>query len=284
MATGSPGDRQPPSAGALIAPHRPVLALYAHRNLLRELVVRDVFGRYRGSYGGLGWSFLQPALMIGIYYFVFGIVFQAKWTIRIGDDATFVLMLFAGLIVHSFFAECLNRSTGSIIQHPNFVKRVIFPLETLPAAIVGSALVHAGISALVLAAFSLAIAGGLPVTALLFPVVMAPLFVLTLGLSWIIAAVGVYFRDLAQLTTFVTSGLLFVSPVFYPVDAVPPAYRALVHLSPLTLAIEDMRRVMIAGELPDAGSFLLACAIAIAVFTLGYACFQHLRRGFADVM
>jgi lipopolysaccharide transport system permease protein len=260
------------------------LSLWRHRPLARQMVVREVVGRYRGSAAGLLWSFFNPVLLLVVYTFVFSVVFRMRWSGAGDSQAEFALIAFSGMIVHSFFAECINRAPTLVLGSPNLVKKVVFPLQVLPWVSVGSALFHAAVSVAVLLAFLLATGNALRWTIVLFPLVLAPFVLFTLGVCWWLASIGVYLRDVGQTTGLITTVLLFLSPVFYPVSALPAEYRLLFQLNPLTFPIEQARAVLIFGRMPDwpglAGYSLLALSVAWA----GLWWFQRTRRGFADVL
>lgn len=258
-------------------------SLWAHRSLIAQMTRREVVGRYRGSVMGLVWSLFHPVLMLAVYTFVFSVVFKARWG---GVESTtgFALMVFVGMIVHGFFAECISRAPAIVLGNANFVKKVVFPLEVFPWTILGVALFHAGISTLVLLAFSFLVYDGLPWTAVLFPLVLLPLALTTVGICWFLASLGVYLRDITQIIGIVTTVLLFVSPVFFPVAAVPPEFGILFHLNPLTSPIEDARGVLVLGRVPDWASLATRLGAGLLVSWAGLWWFQKTRRGFADVL
>jgi lipopolysaccharide transport system permease protein len=263
----------------------PLLSPWRHRQIVSAFTIREIIGRYRGSIGGLLWTIVHPLLMLGVYTFVFAVVFKARWPSQAADGAgSFAVVLFAGLIVHGFFSECLQRSPRLVVEHANLVKKLVFPVEILPVVVIGVALFHAAIGALVLLAAMVVSGTALPLTALLTPVVLAPLMLLTFGVSLAAAAVGVYIRDLAQITGLVSTAMLFLSPVFYPVIALPEALRPVVMLNPLSLPIEQFRDVAIWGRMPDWGAFTVYTAVAICVLVMGHRLFLKCRRGFADVL
>jgi lipopolysaccharide transport system permease protein len=259
-------------------------ALFRHRDLLLQLVKREVEARYRGSVLGLLWSFAIPLLMLAVFTFVFSAVFQMRWGKETGDRAEFALMLFPGMVLHGLFAEVLGRAPGLIVSNPNYVKKIIFPLEILPAVAVGSALFQAVVGLLAVVAFQLFLRGSIPLTILWTPVVLAPFVVLLLGVAWLLSSLGVYLRDLAQLSGVVATILMFMSPVFYPIDALPVAWRGWVYASPLTLILEQTRGAMLLGRAPDPAS-LAAYAFACTLFAgLALYWFNRTRKGFADVL
>lgn len=260
-------------------------SLTNNRQLAMQMVKREVVGRYRGSMMGLAWSFFNPLLMLGIYTFVFTVVFKARW----GADAdvskaNFAILLFVGLIVHGLFAECVNRAPTLILTNVNYVKKVIFPLEILPWVSLGSALFHAAVSLVVLLLAQLLMLQNIPWTVILFPLVLLPLLFATMGIAWFFASLGVYMRDIAHVTSVFTSALLFLSPVFYPVGALPVKFQKWLHLNPLSYIIEEGRNVVIFGRVPDLSLWSAMLAGGSFVAWAGFAWFQKTRKGFADVL
>lgn len=267
-----------------LSPKEAVASLWRNRNLIKTLIERDVIGRYRGSVMGILWSLFNPVFMLLVYTFVFSVVFKARWNAGSDSKTEFALVLFAGLIVFNLFSECVTRAPGLILSNANYVKKVVFPLEILPWVALGSSLFHMLIS---LAVWMLAyvIFFGLPhLTILLFPLVLIPLIFFIMGLSWALASLGVYLRDVSQFIGILTTVLMFLSPIFYPVNALPPEYRPFLMLNPMTTAIENTRNVLFWGAIPDPVNFLLYLVGAIIVAWLGFAWFQKTRRGFADVV
>lgn len=259
-------------------------SLRRHRELVASLIRRDVVGRYRGSALGLLWSFFNPVLMLVVYTFVFSVVFKARWSAGSDSRTEFALVLFTGLVVFNLFAECILRAPGLVLGNVNYVKRVVFPLEILPWVALGSALFHMAIGLGVWLVFYLAFFGIPPVTALLLPVTLLPLLLLTLGLSWFLASLGVFLRDVGQVVGVLTTALMFLSPIFYPLAALPEDYRLLVQLSPLTIAVESARAVLIWGQGIPWAEWSVSLAYSALVAWLGFAWFQKTRKGFADVL
>jgi len=260
-------------------------SLWHHRNLIVTMTKREVAGRYRGSILGLFWSFLNPVFMLLVYTFVFSVVFNARWDV--GNDETstqFAVVLFAGLIVHSFLAEILSKSPGLILGNANYVKKVVFPLEVLPAIALGSAIFHTIISLLVLQFAYVVFSGVPPWTIILTPLVFFPLAILALGCSWVLAALGVFLRDIGQIIGVVITVLLFLSPIFFPIERLPADYQALILLNPLTFIVEQAREVLIWGHLPDWKGLTMYTAFSTGFAWLGYVWFQKARKGFADVL
>lgn len=261
-----------------------ISSLWRNRNLVIALTKREVVGRYRGSLLGILWSFFNPVFMLAVYTFIFSVVFKARWNGG-GDSKTeFALILFAGMIVFNLFSECVNRAPGLILANANYVKKVVFPLEILPLVALGAATFHMLISLLVWLVFYVLFIGMPPPTLWLVPPLLLPLGLLTLGFSWFLASLGVYLRDVGQIVGVITTALLFLSPIFYPITALPEEYHLLLQINPLTPIIEQTRQALVWGSLPDItswGAFLIA---SFVVTWLGFSWFQKTRKGFADVI
>lgn len=251
--------------------------------LIRQMITREIATRYQGTFLGLAWALITPLLLLGIYTFVFSGVFKARW-LGGTNHLDFALALFVGIILHAFFAECLNRAPSLILNNTNYVKKVVFPLDALPWISLGSALAQLFISYLVLLAAVLITQGQLPLTCLFFPLIVLPLALVALGVSWLLAATSVFLRDLGQITGFLSTALLFLSPIFYPLSALPENLQPLVLANPLTFIIEQSRAVILHGQMPDFQGWAIYLALSLLVAWLGYAWFQRLRNGFADVI
>jgi len=257
---------------------------WTHRRLIAQLTRREVIGRYRGSLLGILWSLLHPMLMLAVFTFVFGVVFKARWGEGNTSQAEFAVILFIGLIVHALFAECANRAPSLILGSVSYVKKVVFPLEILPWVTMGAALFHAAVSIGVLLAATLMIHQSLHWTVLLLPVLLLPLVLLTMGVSWVLASLGVFLRDVGQTIGIVTTILLFLSPVFFPVSALPEPYRPLIQLNPLTFMIEQARDLLIWGKPIYWAGWAMYAVISVFVAWAGLFWFQKTRKGFADVL
>ena len=264
------------------------------RSLISTLVRREIAGRYRGSMLGMLWSLLTPLFMLAVYTFVFGVVLRARWASVGGEGAQaaaaqpttaeFAIILFAGLIVFQLFSEVVLRAPTLVLGNANYVKKVVFPLQILPVVSLGSALFHAGVSLVVLLGFMLAVYGAIPLTALLLPIVIAPYCLMILGIAWFLAALGVYYRDINQILGTLVTALMFLSPIFFPLSALPEWIRGWIALNPVSLPVEQTRALLIFGAMPDLLGLAAYTAAALAVAALGYAWFQKTRKGFADVL
>ena len=260
------------------------ISFWINRHLIRTLVEREVLGRYRGSIFGVLWSFFNPVLLLFIYTFVFSVIFKARWADAGDSRITFALALFAGMIPFNLFTECLIRAPSLILSNVNYVKKVVFPLEILTWVIIGSALFHALITFGVwLVAYTIFF--GLPSpTILLFPIVLLPLILTTMGICWGISSLGVFIRDVGQFINLAVTALMFLSPVFYPITSLPYDLRFYAYLNPLSIPIEQSRQVLFWGQVPSLTYFIAYFIFSIIAACLGFSWFQKTRKGFADVL
>ena len=262
-----------------------IKSIWSHRKLIIQMTRREIAGRYKGSLLGLAWSFFNPLLMLSVYTFVFSFVFKVRWAVTEEvSKADFALVLFVGLILHALLAEVLTRAPGHMIANTNYVKKVIFPLEILTLINVGAALFHAFISFVVLLFAMLTLVGIPQWTILLLPLTVFPMIPLILGIGWILTSLGVFLRDIGQFIGVITTAILFLAPVFYPTSSLPPEFRYLVYLNPITIPIEATRQVVLFGQLPN--WLALGTYTLVSFFTAwcGFYWFQKTRKGFADVI
>src|SRR5215207_722346 len=260
-------------------------SFWRNRQLIWQMTQREIAARYRGSLIGLAWSFVNPLLMLLVYTFVFSVVFKARWgTGENESKADFAIILFTGMIVFGLFAEIVNRAPGQIIANANYVKKVVFPLEILSWVSLGSVLFHSIVSLVVLLIAQLIINLSLPWTVVLLPLVLLPLIFASLGVAWFLAALGVYVRDIGQITTVFTTVLMFISAVFYPLSALPETYQGWLRLNPLVLIITESRKVLVFGSLPDWLWLGIALLMGFVMAFAGFWWFQKTRKGFADVL
>lgn len=262
----------------------PFSALGKYRHLTRELTRRDVLGRYRGATFGLMWSLLGPLMMLVIYTVAFGEILGSRWRLANGGEAPFGIVLFLGIMVHGFFAECLARSPRLMLDNGNYVKRVVFPLPILSWTVVLSSGFHLLANLLVFSVLSIVIAGMFSFWIFLVPLVLLPLVLLTVAVSWITAAIGVYVRDINQAVPVVVTALLFLSSAIVPVDTLPEKYQLAFHLNPLTFFIDQVREVALWGRLPDWTGLAWRGLASILILYLAHAWFRVSSRSFADVL
>ncbi len=260
-------------------------SFWNNRQLIWQMTQREVVGRYRGSILGLAWSFFSPLLMLSVYTFVFSVIFKARWGVGVEEgNVHFAVVLFLGMIVHAIFSECINRAPGLILSNVNYVKKVVFPLEVLPWVALGSTLFHAMVSLLVLFGGMLLLQVPLHWTVIFLPMILLPLALATMGFAWFLAATGVFVRDVAQTTGILTTVLLFLTPVFYPVSALPANYQAWLHVNPLTFVVEEARNVALWGRTPSVTDWLVYFSVSFMLAWGGFWWFQKTRKGFADVL
>ena len=275
----------PAGAGRDWVLYRVFHSCWLQRQLFLKLLRRDFAERYRGSYLGLLWSLLLPLLSLLVFTFFFGVIFQMRWAGRgdasLGDLA---LILFVGMALYNFLADCLSRAPGLILAHPNYVKSVVFPLEMLPAVMVASALLTLTATLLVILLLQASLGSGLSWTALLLPAMVLPLALFVLGISGFLASLGVYIRDIQQLIVPLVQLMMFLSPVFYPVAALPEAMRPWLQINPLALAIEQTRGIILFGQWPAWTPYLLSLSTGVLTALLGVWWFARTRKGFADVL
>ena len=257
------------------------------RNVLQLvwfLTGRDLIVRYRGSVLGIFWSLVTPAATLAIYALVFGVLMEGRWGATETTPAEFTLLLFLGLIVFWLISESVAGAPRVIAGHPSYVKKVVFPLEVLPVIAVSTATFHTVVRFLVFVLAYRLIEGNLHATVLWAPVILAPAVLLCLGLSWALAAAGVFLRDLNEMIGVALTGLLFLSPVFYSADRLPESLRWALYLNPVTVPVEELRRVAIWGQRPDLDVMAVYAVVCLGVALSGRALFQRARRGFADVL
>ena len=257
--------------------------LLRHRGLLVELTKREFSGRYQGSFGGIAWSFAQPLFLLAVYTLAFGVILKARWGFA-GDTADYALMLFAGLIVFNAFSECLLKSPTLITANPNYVKKVVFPLELLPWVMALTALLHALIGLGVWIVAYTALYGAPKPAAAASILVLLCFFPLLLGLGWLLSALGVLIRDVGQLTAMVSHALLFLTPIFYGIDAVPPLLQGVLLANPLTYAVEQLRLSLFYGELPYWRGLAIFFALASLFAWASLKVFRRLRPRFAEMV
>lgn len=262
-----------------------IFPLARHRALLGALNRRELATRYRGSFLGNFWMVVTPLLMLAMYTFVFGVIFKSRWAgVGGGGVASYAIVLFSGLLLHSVMSETLGRAPKLMLEEPNYVTKVVFPLELLVWVNMTTALIHFAVGLLLLLLVVAFIAPPLHLTLLWLPLIVLPYAVCLMGLSWMFAAVGVYLRDLNQFIGTLVSLLLFLSPVFYTRDKAPAGMGQWLVLNPLTIPVEQVRRVMFQGLPPQPLVLLEYSACAVVVYLLGLVVFQKLRRGFSDVI
>lgn len=257
---------------------------WQHRELIAALIRREVSSRYRNSVMGLVWLIINPLFTLLVYTTVFTKVFTVRWPGGNESPIEFALLVFVGMTVFGLFSECILRAPVLIISNTNYVKKINFPLETLPWISLGSAGFHALVSSLVWIVFYCLLIGAPPLSCFLYPVILLPMVFYTVGFSWVLSALGVYFRDVGHMTGALLLPLMFLTPVFYPTTALPAELRQVIDFNPLTQAIEDARLVLFWGGTPNLIEWSKSLALSGLFAILSLCLFQKSREGFSDVL
>lgn len=252
------------------------------RHLIYQMTKREVIGRYRGSIFGLAWSFFNPLIMLAVYTIVFSVVFNARWSAGSDSKSEFALALFVGLIIHNVIAESLIKSPSLLIENMSYVKKVVFPIETLSWVVIGGTLFHSLISLGVWTVFYLYVHQTIQWTIIFLPLIFIPLILFSMGISWMLASAGVYIKDIKQMTSVFATFLLFMSPIFYPASRLPESFQTIIYLNPLTFIIEQARDVLLWGNLPNWTGLIISFVVSLLVAWSGFYFFQLTRKWFAD--
>lgn len=262
----------------------PFASLLVNRELIHSFSVREVQGRYRGSWLGFLWGLLTPVLLLLVYMFVFGVIFKARWPQVNGVDQNFAALLFCGIITYTMFSELLTKAPSIILENANYVKKVIFPLETLAWPALFNTLFHFFLSAIVLLVFVLFWGNGVTWTLALLPALLLIYILQLLGIVWFVSALGVYMRDVNYVAGFIATALFFLSPVFFPKSAVPESFARIMEINPLSYYIESVRQLVVLDSIPQLSDTIQASVIALLSFYFGYWFFNKVKRGFADLL
>jgi lipopolysaccharide transport system permease protein len=263
---------------------QPALTLLnEHKGLIRSMVRRDLTSRYKGSIMGLAWAFITPAVMIVIFTLIFQGIFKAKFGEQ-GGYLSYGIHLFCGLLPWLAFSDGIQRSALSLIDNVNLVKRVVFPIEALPVNVTLSALVQQMIGTIILIVAALILEQKVHPTILLLPLLIAPQVLVTLGLGWLMASLGVFIRDMPQFNQLAFSAWMYLTPIFYPESQIPEKYRWLVNLNPMAPLIRSYRRILLEGRLPDWRGLTITLVFAVVCFIVGYWWFERTKKAFADVL
>lgn len=262
-------------------------ALLANRNLLFQVVQRNITGRYRGAFLGLLWSFVQPLMMLTVYTFVFSVIFKARWGVDVPGGASqggFAVIMFCGIALFNIFSESVMSACACITSNPNFVKKVVFPLDILPFAQTLSSFAFGLVWILLLFLGAVFILDVISFKMLLLPLILLELFIFSLGISYFVASMTVFVRDTQYVVGVVLQILFFMTPIFYPLEMVPAVFQKPLQLNPLTIMIEQARNVFLYDKMPDWSFLGGALLVSLLVMQLGFAWFYKTKKGFADVL
>jgi lipopolysaccharide transport system permease protein len=262
---------------------RPLWELPGRFELILSLARRELVARYKGSVLGIVWAIVTPVVMITIFTFIFAGIFNARFGPN-GNAWDYALYLFCGLLPWTMFQETLQSSSTTIVTHANLVKRVVFPLETLPVAQALSAIGNQLFGTIALVVATVVVRHELHITILWLPALLIPQLILTLGAAWLVASLGVFLRDIAQGITLVLMAWMYLTPIIYPESIVPERYRLFINANPFTALVRSYRRIFLEGVAPDWSSLAYFTSVAVILFVFGYWWFAKTRRNFADVI
>jgi lipopolysaccharide transport system permease protein len=257
--------------------------MWRNRGLIRTLVRRDILSRYTGSFGGAFWTLLNPLIMMLTYFFVFGIVLKQK-SVRDPSRTGFALYFLAGMLPWLAFNEAVARAPFIMIEHRNFIKKLVFPVETLPVNVVAAGLVTEFFGMILFALALLLIRGRVPMTAIYLPLIVIPQILLTTGIAWFLAALGVFVRDLGQVIGYLLTVLMFITPIFYYEEGLPKVAADLQKVNPVFTLVHSYRAVLLESSPPDWSSLGWLMLASSIIFLLGHAWFYKLRKSFADLI
>ena len=259
-------------------------SLIKNRELCFLLSQREIQSKYKGSALGIGWTTLNPLIMLCVYTLVFSQIFRTKWGGEQGSSIEFALNLFAGLIVFNIFSECCNKAPSLITANPNYIKKIRFPIEILGSVIVFSSIFQACISILLMIIVMATVRFSIEPTILLIPIIWTPTIISMLSLTWLFAVIGVYFKDLVQITPSITSTLMFLSPIFYPSSALPEKLGWIVGINPIGITIEDTRKVLLQGEYHDGNLWFLSFVVSVVICEVVFRFLKGKQTGMGDVL
>lgn len=265
--------------------YAPLVSLLQHRRLVGRLVGRELASRFKGSLLGTAWYVLLPLILVLVYTFVFGVVFQTRWPQQIdGSGAVVALYLFSGMLIFTIFAEVVSRSPTLIMENVAYVKKVVFPLEVLPWIIVISSVATFFMSMIVFLCLYVMLIGLPPATTLLLPILLVPYVLIIIGISWFLASISVFLRDMRHAIGSIVTIIMFTGPVFYPVSAIPERYRWMMYFNPVTIPVEMSKDLLFARAVPAIGPWLTYLAVSVVIASLGYKWFMKTKKAFADVI
>jgi len=261
----------------------PLQSIWRNRGLIASMVRRDIVGRYRGSFAGLFWTVLNPALLMITYFFVFGIVLQTRFA---GDPSRcgFALYFLCGMLPWLAFSEAAGRAPFTVIEHVAFVKKLVFPIEILPVNLSAAGLVTEAFALVIFAVFLAVIRHGVPLAIAWLPAILLPQVLFTMGIAWVMAAAGPYVRDLGQVNGFLLTLWFFVTPICYPENSLPASIAGILKLNPMYVFVRAYRNVFLEAGAPDLAPLLGVSAVSLLVFFAGHAFFYKLRKSFADIL
>lgn len=258
--------------------------LIKYRYLTFTMLKRNLESKYKGSFIGVFWFFFNPLILLAVYTICFSYIFKSKWGGGADTQSVFTLILFTGLIVYTFFSEVFSQSPGLILGHGYVIKKTPFPIDILSWVLVGSALFQVSVSTIILLGINFFVYHDFSWTTVFFPIVLVPFCVLLMAISWFLSAIGVFFRDMTQISGLVLTVLMFLSPVFFPLHYLPEPYHSFAYFNPLTLIIEESRKVLLYKSIPDFKALSLYFVISFVLMKLSYNFLMKMKKDFGDVI
>ncbi len=258
---------------------------YRHREALTAFTRLEFVSRYHGAQLGFLWGLLSPLMTLAVYTFIFSVVFKPSWSGAHTDGfIDYALILFTGIIAFEIFAGCVNRTPKLISDNVNFVKKVVFPLEILPASILFSVALESLMSLFLVVVGCLISQGTVHWTLVFLPLCYLPLLMLTMGVCWFLSSIGVFLRDVGNVITVIVQLFFFATPILYPLSAVPEPFRTVLAFNPMAVIVDHFRRAVLWGQLPDWSALGITTLASFLVMLAGYAWFMKIKRVFADVL
>ena len=267
-----------------VNPIKLICGYWQNKMLIKQLVKREVYGKFQGTHLGFLWIALEPLLMLAVYTFVFRVIFSRHWSSENESTFEFSTILFSGLLIFNFFRETVNSAPRLILKNANYVKKVVFPLEVLPFVSVLTGLYHLCISVIILMVIYIIVYGHLNLAILYTPLILLPYILMVFGVSLFLASTGVFLRDIAQIVGMVVMATLFLSAIFYPIESVPEKYQIWFYFNPVAFTVDQFRNALVWGQPPEWKWFALYYPVSIVISWLGLFWFQKTRKGFADVL
>jgi lipopolysaccharide transport system permease protein len=265
----------------------PFRTIWQNRGLIRVMVRRDILGRYRGSFGGVFWTVINPLLLMLTYFFVFGVVLHSRFDKNDASRTAFALQFLAGMLPWLAFSEAAGRAPGIMLEHRNFVKKLVFAVETLPVNLVVAGLVTELFAIVLYCGFLLAVRGNIPPTVAWLPLLLIPQLLFTAGVAWFLAALGVFVRDLGQIMGFVLTLWFFLTPICYPEsqwNELPRMAVAVLSKNPVFVLVHSYRAIFLEHQSPAFGQLWKLSAVGVVFFLAGHAWFYKLRKSFPDML
>ena len=249
--------------------------IYNYRELLKNNVKKEIRGRYKNSFLGVLWTFLNPLLQLAVYAAIFPLILKTT-------KEYYVIFVCIGLIPWTFFTTAVSQSAFTIIANGNIIKKVYFPREILPISVVTSAMVNFVISTLIIIAFCFIYGLGLTKYIVFFPLVMIIQFILQLGIAFILSSATVYFRDLEHFVQIILQVMFYATPIVYGKDDIPQAFSFIIHLNPVAHLINAYRAIFYEQTTPDIKKLCILFIGSVIFCIIGYFIFKKLQKGFAE--